>query len=169
MRYSNLIIFSLLFGFSLSSFVLPTNARAIESNEIPEHSGKKVQDNSVSTGQAKISNNSRERNRSINVELSKAQQKDEITSCVKRFYSQGVVAENYSIYMADWEATVDETGEVRVFSFDRTLLDKTKKDPSYRAFAERSRDAVLHPKCSISPLPKNMLGKGITIKFRFRP
>lgn len=167
MRYSAVIIFSLLFGFSLPFFILSTNVEAIESIEIPEHSVQKVQDNSAFIGPAKISNNSRGRNGSINVELSKGQQ-GEIASSVRRCYSQDLPAKNITIYVADLEVTVDETGAARIVSFDNKTLDKAKKDPYFRAFAERSRDAVLSPECSKLPLPKNMLGKRITIKFRFR-
>ncbi|CAI3933165.1 MULTISPECIES: hypothetical protein [Commensalibacter] len=108
------------------------------------------------------------RNGDITKGLSKGQQ-GKIASSVRRCYTQDTAAKDYANNIAHMEVTVDETGEARIVKFDAATQAKMNSDPAYRAFAERSRDAVLNPTCSKLPIPTNLLGKRNTVKFVFRP
>ena len=62
----------------------------------------------------------------------------------------------------------DASGTVRqadVGEEDRGRL----SDPIFRAFAERARRAVLDVRCATLPLPRQLLGRGGSLTFRFRP
>ena len=60
------------------------------------------------------------------------------------------------------EELAERYGEAPALISDRESL-------SYRALAERARDAVLNPTCSRLPIPANMLGKTQQLSFVFRP
>lgn len=98
-----------------------------------------------------------------------AGQQGKIASSVRRCYTQDTAAKNYATNVAHMEVTVDDTGTARIVKFDAATQAKMNSDPAYRAFAERSRDAVLSPTCSKLPIPSNLLGQRNTIKFVFRP
>ncbi|CAI3928813.1 unnamed protein product [Commensalibacter communis] len=108
------------------------------------------------------------RNGDITKGLSKAQQ-GRIADSVRGCYTQDTAAKNYANNVAHMVVTVDNTGMARMVDFDAATKAKMSSDPAYRAFAERSKDAVLSPKCSKLPIPSNMLGQRNTIKFVFRP
>ncbi|CDG38441.1 MULTISPECIES: hypothetical protein [Asaia] len=100
--------------------------------------------------------------------LSSAQQKA-IGGSVRRCYSEDTEARNYASFSAHLIVTIDATGEARMARFAPDTQAKAASDPSYRALAERARDAVLSPTCSKLPIPSNLLGKTHELKFVFRP
>lgn len=108
------------------------------------------------------------KNGDITKGLSKGQQ-GKIANSVRRCYTQDTAAKDYATNTAHMVVTVDATGEARIVKFDAATQAKMNSDPAYRAFAERSRDAVLNPTCSKLPIPSNMLGARSTINFVFRP
>ncbi|MDI2089873.1 energy transducer TonB [Commensalibacter oyaizuii] len=108
------------------------------------------------------------RNGDITKALSAGQQ-GKIASSVRRCYVEDTAAKDYEKFSARLVVTVDASGEARVVTFDPSTKAKMNADPSYRALAERARDAVLSPTCSKLPIPSNLLGKTSQLRFVFRP
>ncbi|WP_282761331.1 energy transducer TonB [Komagataeibacter saccharivorans] len=100
--------------------------------------------------------------------LSSAEQKA-IGSSVRRCYSEDTAARNYAQFVAHLVVTVDGTGTARLVEFAPQTQAQMDSDPSYRALAERARDAVLSPTCAKLPIPQNLLGQTRQLKFVFRP
>ncbi|ATU71697.1 energy transducer TonB [Komagataeibacter rhaeticus] len=92
-----------------------------------------------------------------------------IGSAVRRCYSEDTAARNYAQFVAHLVVTVDETGTARLVEFAPQTQAQMASDPSYRALAERARDAVLSPTCAKLPIPQNLLGQTRQLKFVFRP
>ncbi|MBS4074829.1 energy transducer TonB [Ameyamaea chiangmaiensis] len=88
---------------------------------------------------------------------------------VRRCYAEDTAARNYAQFSAHLIVTIDATGEARLVEFAPETAAKMNADPSYRALAERARDAVLSPTCSKLPIPQNLLGQTRQLKFVFRP
>lgn len=100
--------------------------------------------------------------------LTAAQQK-EIGTSVRRCYQEDTAAKNYASFVAHLIVTVDGTGVARLVSFAPETASKMQSDASYRALAERARDAVLSPSCAHLPIPAKLLGKTRQLRFVFRP
>lgn len=92
-----------------------------------------------------------------------------IGGSVRRCYAEDTEARNYASFSAHLIVTVDASGEARLARFAPDTQAKVNSDPSYRALAERARDAVLSPTCSKLPIPSNLLGKTHELRFVFRP
>jgi len=92
-----------------------------------------------------------------------------IGASVRRCYSEDTAARDYASFVAHLVVTVDATGEARIVKFAPETASKMASDSSYRALAERARDAVLSPTCSKLPIPAKLLGQTREIKFVFRP
>jgi len=88
---------------------------------------------------------------------------------VRRCYAEDTAARNYAKFVAHLIVTVDATGEARIVQFAPETAAQMSSDPSYRALAERARDAVLSPTCAKLPIPQNLLGQTRQLKFVFRP
>ncbi|QCE35472.1 energy transducer TonB [Acetobacteraceae bacterium] len=88
---------------------------------------------------------------------------------VRRCYEQDTGTRGYQTFQAHLSITTDEEGVVRLVEFEPETQAKMDEDPTYRAFAERARDAVLSPTCAKLPLPQRMLGEEHVFKFLFRP
>lgn len=95
--------------------------------------------------------------------------KGKIAESVRRCYVEDTEAKDYAKYQAFLVVTVDASGEARIVKFDSATQAKMNANASYRAFAERARDAVLSPTCSKLPVPSNLLGKTSQLRFVFRP
>ncbi|PYD61331.1 energy transducer TonB [Novacetimonas maltaceti] len=104
----------------------------------------------------------------ITQSMSAADQKG-IGNAVRRCYSEDTAARNYAQFVAHLVVTVDATGTARIVEFAPQTQARMDSDPSYRALAERARDAVLSPTCAKLPIPKNLLGQTRQLKFVFRP
>lgn len=98
-----------------------------------------------------------------------ATQQKAIGNSVRRCYSEDTAARNYAQFVAHLVVTVDETGMARLVEFAPQTQAQMASDPSYRALAERARDAVLSPTCAKLPIPQNLLGQTRQLKFVFRP
>ncbi|ARW17034.1 energy transducer TonB [Komagataeibacter europaeus] len=98
-----------------------------------------------------------------------ATQQKAIGNSVRRCYSEDTAARNYAQFVAHLVVTVDETGTARLVEFAPQTQAQMASDPSYRALAERARDAVLSPTCAKLPIPQNLLGQTRQLKFVFRP
>ncbi|WP_264986391.1 energy transducer TonB, partial [Komagataeibacter swingsii] len=98
-----------------------------------------------------------------------ATQQKAIGNSVRRCYSEDTAARNYAQFVAHLVVTVDETGTARLVDFAPQTQAQMASDPSYRALAERARDAVLSPTCAKLPIPQNLLGQTRQLKFVFRP
>ncbi len=92
-----------------------------------------------------------------------------IASSVRRCYVEDTAAKDYANFEAHLIVIIDASGEARIVKFDSSTQAKMNADSSYRALAERARDAVLSPVCSKLPIPSNLLGKTSQIRFKFRP
>ncbi|AOX19225.1 energy transducer TonB [Kozakia baliensis] len=92
-----------------------------------------------------------------------------IGGSVRRCYAEDTEARNYASFSAHLIVTLDASGEARLARFAPDTQAKVNSDPSYRALAERARDAVLSPTCSKLPIPSNLLGKTHELRFVFRP
>lgn len=92
-----------------------------------------------------------------------------VGAAVRRCYTEDTEARNYAAFVAHLIVTVDATGEARLARFAPETAAKMAADPSYRAFAERARDAVLSPSCAHLDIPKNFLGQTHELRFNFRP
>ncbi|GBQ43565.1 energy transducer TonB [Komagataeibacter sucrofermentans] len=92
-----------------------------------------------------------------------------IGNSVRRCYSEDTAARNYAQFVAHLVVTVDGTGMARMVDFAPQTQAQMEADPSYRALAERARDAVLSPTCAKLPIPQNLLGQTRQLKFVFRP
>ncbi len=88
---------------------------------------------------------------------------------VRPCYQEDTAARDYAQFQAHLTVTVDATGEARAVAFSAADAQRMAADPSYRALAERARDAVLSPACARLPLPPAQLGQVHQIKFVFRP
>lgn len=108
------------------------------------------------------------RNGDITRALSAGQQ-GKIAASVRRCYVEDTAAKDYANFTARLIVTVDASGEARIVKFDPATQSKMNADASYRALAERARDAVLSPTCSKLPVPSNLLGKTSQLRFVFRP
>ncbi|QDH17289.1 energy transducer TonB [Swingsia samuiensis] len=100
--------------------------------------------------------------------LSAAEQRA-VGASVRRCYTEDTEARDYAKFFAHMIVTVDSTGEARLVNFAPDTLAKMRSDPSYRAFAERARDAVLSPTCAHLPIPAHLLGRTGKMRFVFRP
>ncbi|GBR14324.1 energy transducer TonB [Asaia spathodeae] len=107
-------------------------------------------------------------NGDITSALSDAQQKA-IGSGVRPCYTEDTAARNYASFSAYLIVTVDQNGEARIVRFTPATQAKMNADPSYRALAERAREAVLSPRCAKLPVPSGFLGKSHDLIFVFRP
>ncbi|MXV43986.1 energy transducer TonB [Saccharibacter sp. 17.LH.SD] len=92
-----------------------------------------------------------------------------IGSSVQRCYQEDTAARNYAHFEAHLLVTVDAAGEARLVSFAPETRARMVSDPSYRAQAERARDAVLSPVCARLPIPARMRGQRRQFRFVFRP
>lgn len=108
------------------------------------------------------------RNGDITRALSAGQQ-GRIAASVRRCYVEDTAAKDYAQFTAHLIVTVDASGEARMVDFDSATRARMGADASYRALAERARDAVLSPTCSKLPIPSNLLGKTQQLRFVFRP
>lgn len=108
------------------------------------------------------------RNGDITRGLSAGQQ-GKIAASVRRCYVEDTAAKDYANFVAHLIVTIDASGEARIVKFDSVTQAKMNADSTYRALAERARDAVLSPVCSKLPIPSNLLGKTGQIRFVFRP
>lgn len=88
---------------------------------------------------------------------------------VRRCYTEDTEAKDYASFVAHLVVTVDATGEARIVQFAPETQARMNTDPSYRALAERARDAILSPTCAKLPIPKKLLGQPRQLKFVFRP
>ena len=98
-----------------------------------------------------------------------ASEQKAIGNSVRRCYSEDTAARNYAQFVAHLVVTVDGTGTARMVDFAPQTQAQMAADPSYRALAERARDAVLSPTCAKLPIPQNLLGQTRQLKFVFRP
>ncbi|GBQ19554.1 energy transducer TonB [Tanticharoenia sakaeratensis] len=102
--------------------------------------------------------------RALNVADQKA-----IGASVRRCYAEDTAARDYATFNAHLVVTVDASGEARIVKFAPETAAKMASDPSYRALAERARDAVLSPECAKLPIPPKLLGQTHELRFVFRP
>lgn len=100
--------------------------------------------------------------------LTGAQQKA-IGTSVRRCYQEDTAAKDYASFVAHLIVTVDATGVARLVSFAPETKARMQSDASYRALAERARDAVLSPTCAHLPIPAKLLGQTRQLRFVFRP
>jgi hypothetical protein len=65
--------------------------------------------------------------------------------------------------------TTDAAGTARLAEVEGEDRGRAQSDPRFRAFAERAVRAVLDPRCSSLPLPKEKLGSIQKLSFIFSP